>query len=267
MKQNPKKQNVANFYSKLIFPIVICVMMVYTSCRKTENAPAPTPATKSTSNEAIGTQMAVNLAQSLSGTYGGVNLNQGVDSVSIATGHGQSMKPSISLCGFSTDSLVNYNYAFADTVTHVGGHLKFYWDCENGRPSGYCANDSLTNTTKNPTEVYIATVKQNYTIKCLDDKHYFVGVNGTNDFSSTDTFTAGWPPVTGNAHYVLTDLKIDVCKKDILSGTATFTASGSNNNLNWTAEGTITFLGNHMADITINGTLYHVDLSKHKSEV
>lgn len=260
-KRLGKKQNVVKVYIKPLLPVVLGLMMVYSSCRKDEKAPVPINApSKTLATDSISGQVAVNIARSLAGSYGGVNIMDGVDSVSLSGHLGPHHAANTqSLCGFFTDSLVNRNWTSGDTTNHTGGNLTFYFDCNNGKSTGYTAYDSLatTQTTSHGSSEHY--VKQYYTIKCLDDKHTFVGVNGDIYYYSTVTIECGchhYYTTIENANYVLSNLKVDVCKKDILSGTATFKAYGES----WFLTGTITFLGNHMADIVINNQTYHVNL-------
>jgi hypothetical protein len=58
-----------------------------------------------------------------------------------------------------------------------------------------------------------------------------------------------------SCNFVLSNLKIDVINKDILSGTAIFTADS----WSWHLTGTVNFVGNHIADVTIDGKVYHID--------
>ena len=257
-----KRQIAAKFYIKPLLPIIVCLMTVYTSCRKAENVPAPSTSTQSASNDAVSGQIAVNIAKSLSGTYGGVNINDGVDSISLSNHNGpQHGYNASALCGFYSDSLVNYTCKSGDTTTHTGGNLKFYFNCKDGKSTGYTAYDSLVTVKTTPKVVYNYFVKQYYTIKCLDDKHTFTGVDGEIDFTnsvicSDKSIVAN----IGSASYILKDLTIDLCHNDILSGTATFQAYGTNNNQNWSLSGSVTFLGNHMADVLINNKVYHVNV-------
>ncbi len=145
MEQQPyKKQNVKKINIKAILAMMVCVAIIYTSCRKSEYAPASSPNATTTG------QIAVNISKSLAGNFGGVNLNDGVDSISVAGHLGPHHACSCTnptLCGFFTDSLVNYNATVGDTTVHTGGYLKFYFNCINGKLSGYTADDSL-NTVK-----------------------------------------------------------------------------------------------------------------------
>lgn len=228
--------------------MMVCVAMIYTSCRKSENAPAPS------SNITTNGQIAVNLSKSLAGSFGGVNLNDGVDSISVAGHLGPHHACSCTnptLCGFFTDSLVNYNATVGDTTIHTGGYLKFFFNCVNGKLSGYTAADSLSTTKTVPGQApQLYRVQQDYDIQALDAQHEFIGVSGNNYLTTSD----------GGSNYVVSNLKINVITKDILSGTATFESWGS-----WgDVKGTMTFLGNHMADMVIGGKTYHVNLSTGK---
>jgi hypothetical protein len=252
-----KTKNGVKSYMKPIFPILVCVLLAYTSCRK-DSVTAPTPAKPT--NAALSTQIALNLSKSLAGSFGGVNLKDGVN-VSVADHLGPhtacGCTTSNTLCGFYTDSLVNYNATIVDTTIHTGGNLKFYFNCIDGKLSGYSAYDSLNTVRTTPQSVSTYKVQQWYTIKSLDAQNEFIGVSGTNDLHTSITYTGNATPEIGGAFYELTDLKIDVTNKDILSGTATFASYGSN----WDIKGTITFLGNHQADVTANGVTTHVTLT------
>jgi len=182
----------------------------------------------------------------------------GVDSVSLG-GHlgphhynGNNL-----LCGFFTDSLVDVSNTQGDTLSHTAGNLTFFFNCDNGKPTGYTAYDSLNTTRTLPRGLFQNYYsKQYYTIKCLDDKHLFVGINGDVYMYDLVNETCNCTDIE-NANYVLKDLVVDICHRDITSGTATFEAYG----VGWHVTGTVTFLGNHMADIDINGQVYHVNIA------
>ncbi|HWD88948.1 MAG TPA: hypothetical protein VG367_12525 [Mucilaginibacter sp.] len=265
MEQKPKKQNVTKTFTKLALPMLACAVMLYSSCRKNENAPAPvnktaqTNSTTTPTNSDLSKAIAINLAHSIGGAYGGVNLTTGVDSLSLASHLGPHNDfESPALCGLFTDSLVNFSNKQGDTTSHTGGNLTFYFNCDNGKPSGYIAYDSLATTRQAHSWYDQFYVKQAYTIKCLDDKHQFIGVNGDNYFYEYNQVTCGCGEkviTIQNCNFVLNNLTIDVCKKDILSGTATFTAYGEG----WHVSGTLVFIGNHTANVTIGGDTFQIN--------
>jgi hypothetical protein len=66
---------------------------------------------------------------------------------------------------------------------------------------------------------------------------------------------------TSEIDFVLTDLKVGKLKRRINSGTATFTLTGeSSTGQSYSLTGSIVFLGDGEAELTINGTTYPIDL-------
>ena len=257
MELKPYKTGIVERYIKGILPIVLGILLVYTSCRKDSTTG---PSTQVPSNSALSKQIALNISKSLAGNFGGVNLKDGVN-VSVEDHLGPHYACGCNhgnpLCGFYTDSLVNYNATIGDTTIHTGGNLKFYFNCIDGKLSGYTANDSLTTTKTTPASVSTYEVQQYYTIVALDSAKNFIGVNGTNSLHTSIVYTNNSPSDGGGVFYKLSNLKIDVVNKDILSGSATFKAWGSN----WSASGSIVYLGNHKANFTLNGTTTQITVT------
>src|SRR5579863_3941274 len=183
------KQKTTKVITNLLLPVMACAVMLYSSCRKNESAPVPSKTAQTTSttkptNDALSKQIIANLAQAIGGMHGGVNLMNGIDSLSLA-GHLGPHKGynGALLCGLFTDSLVNLSGNQGDTVSHTGGNLTFFFNCDSGKTKGYIAYDSLATTRQLTNGWYqFFYVKQAYTIKCLDAKHQFIGVNGDNYF-------------------------------------------------------------------------------------
>ncbi|HZY38832.1 MAG TPA: hypothetical protein VFE53_19365 [Mucilaginibacter sp.] len=253
-------------YLKLVVPAAMLLTIVYSSCQKAEKAPASNANQTSATavNDVAASQIAVNLASSLDGAYGGSNANDGVDSVSFDDNHDgpHHGKPGNPLCGFFVDSAVNYNTVSGDTLkSHTGGNLTFYFNCKDGRPDGYKAYDSLNTVGTTPKYAFQNLVKQAYTIRCLDDGHTLNGVNGDiYAYVALNFSDSSLKPYIASGNYVLTNLVIDLRDHDIESGTATFQAYGSNNYGNWTLSGTMTFLGHHQAQLVMNNKTYIINL-------
>ncbi len=265
MKLTPEKQqNKMKSFSKMLLPLLMIAVAIISSCKKTENTPTPATSNQATT-AATSKSIALNLIQSLSGFKGGVNLMGGVDTVNVRGAHSLChCYNTAPLCGFFTDSLVDISSAEGDTSSHAGGNLTFYFNCNNGQKAGYTAYDSLGISRTTPqgwAQNYY--IKQAYTIQALDEKHQFIGVSGDNYFYQTMNLHCNcnnsWYTDIENSNYVLNNLTIDVCKKDILSGTATFKAYGAG----WSLSGTVTFLGNHLVDVNINGQVTRVDISQY----
>ena len=71
-------------YSKITLPVLVGMMIIYTSCNKLP-AVKPAPQTQAISADFISSQVAMGFTNTVSGSYGGVNLNAGVDSIAVAS--------------------------------------------------------------------------------------------------------------------------------------------------------------------------------------
>ncbi len=245
---------------RLTLLLLIGAAFIYTACNKTSNKPA----SKTVGADVVSSQLALNLARSLSGSYGGVNIKNGISSPTFLTNKnsGRTINTLNPLCGFIADSVLNYDSVIDTTTSHTQGRYKFFFICTGGNISGFHATDSLKTTGTTPGYSFIYNVIQNYDIKGLNPGNTLISVNG-NLMSDVDlTYNkAGFKPTSIHTNYVLTGLTIDLTNGgDITAGTATFVTTGSTNYGPWNYAGSIVFLGNHKADIIINGITYHADL-------
>jgi hypothetical protein len=245
------------FSLKVALPLLAGVVVFYTSCNKTSN----TPAAQTAGADVVSSEVAASLTQSLAGTYGGVNLNSGVTTPSVINDNHTVNTPN-SLCGFTADAPLDYDTNTGATRSHTTGRLIFYFNCINGQPAGYFANDSLKTIGTAPGYSFLYDITQNYVIKSLNSKNTLLFVNGNlKSFVDLNYSKPGIKPTSDHTNYVLTGLTVDLSNNnDITSGLATFVSTGSNNYGSWNYVGTIKYLGNHKADVTINGKVYHVTI-------
>jgi len=246
---------------KLLLLLLTSAAFTYTACKKSNDAPV----SKTAGADVISSQVASNLVQSLSGSYGGLNINNGIKSPGFVTNKnsGQAINSMNPLCGFLTDSVLNYNTNIGDTIkSHTQGRFKFYFNCVNGNLTGFTANDSLKTTGTAPGYSFIYDVIQNYNIKSLNSTNTLITVDGNlKSFVDLKYNNAAIKPSAAHTVYILTGLTIDLTKNgDITGGTANFVSTGSNNYGVWNYTGSIAFLGDHKANIIINGKTYHADL-------
>jgi hypothetical protein len=253
--------------------LLIVIILFSTACNKNNNVIKPVAAVpQPLTTDMVSSHIALNLAQSLSGTYGGIDIKSGINKPAFAT-EGSSTQISRfhalsnslnSLCGFFVDSTLSYDANLGDTIkSHADGTLKFYFNCDNGISTGYTANDIFTTTGKATKYSFVYAVNQNYQTTSLNTGNSLLSIDGNlkSDIDLTYDNTAVKQTVTHD-YYVLDKLIIDLTKGgDITSGSAIFTSTGSNNYGTWSFNGTITFLGNHKADILINGKTYHANLT------
>ncbi|HEY8781170.1 MAG TPA: hypothetical protein VIM16_06120 [Mucilaginibacter sp.] len=242
---------------KLTFVLLAGVALFYMACKKDSTNASQGPMT---SADVISRQIASNLSKSLSGFYGGIKIGDGIKTPSIITSANAAPNP---ICGFTVDSVLNYTTNIGDTIkSQSNGRIIFYFNCTNGQPDGYRANDSLKTTGTAPGYSFFYNITQYYVISSLNPGITLLSVNGSlKSFVGLTYNKAGVKPTADSTSYALTGLTIDLSKQDdITSGLATFVTSGSNNFGPWNYTGTIKYLGNHMADVTINGKVYHVTI-------
>lgn len=233
------------FRSKLTIMLLIGVVLFYMACKKM-NSPAAQNQ-NAVSADVISKQVALNLQKSLYGLYGGGQ---------IKTPRAGAPNPA---CGFTVDSVLNFNTTASDTVSHTNGRIIFTFNCNNGQPSGYSAIDSLNVTGTATGFSFTNNSVQNYTITSLNPTNTMLSVNGSIVAFVDITYTAPTKPTADSTTYTLTGLTINVSNNyDVTAGTATFVTTGSTNAGPWNYTGTIAYLGNHAANVTINGKVYPV---------
>lgn len=251
---------------KSLAVLLIGIVLFYTACKNNNN---PQPASQAVTADMVSSQVALNIAQSLSGSYGGVSLQSGMNAPAIAakgsnqtvSGRFNSLNSAFTLCGFFVDTVLNFNTNIDTTQSHTNGSLKFYFNCTNGVLTGYTAKDSIKTIGTTPSTSFNYTIVQNYQITS-NTAITILSVNGNLRAEVNIAYknTKIKPTYVLN-YYVLNGIVVDLTKGgDMTGGTATFTSTGHNNYGSWTYNGVITFLGNHMADILINGKTYHANL-------
>jgi len=246
--------------------------LVYSSCKKSET----TVVKSKTDYAALSGRIAVDLYKSITGQYGGANINNGIKAPVNLAGNKNarafsalSMSP---LCGFTIDTSYNYNQTAADTSINFSGNFHFVYTCSTDIPDGYVVRDSITNTYSGAAFNTVYNVAQDYKVQALDKTYKTVSMNGYNYSSHNYRVING--QVTLGFDFVYSDFKllglvVDVSGSvpDVVSGTSTFYNFEYNNlpggpidGVETTTTGTITFLGNHQAEISTGGKNYMVNL-------
>lgn len=271
------------------FKIALVILMggvfFYTACKKSNQNPSNNG---TVSQAVVSKQIAVNIAQSLKGAYGGGNITNGLILPGFTTKYSTSVSIGadlFDLCSFAPDTVLSYNTNIGDTIkSTTNGIFKFYFSCDtlkapkiNGYSdysllNGYNAYDSLLTTGITPRDSFIYNIKAAYNVKASDTVNIPLIINGSsNKLLSVNGFLKSFidakalnktvASASVHAFYTLTGVTVDLTKnEDITSGTATFNATGSYNNVAWNNNGTVTFLGNNKANITINTKTYNADL-------
>jgi hypothetical protein len=255
---------------KGIVAVVIITVFFYTACKKAHNTPV---VRKIATEQQVAGVIASDIAASLAAKFGGVSLKDGIKPPSVlALKNNRKVVNSISpLCGFTVDTSVTYNSISGGSSFTVSGKFVFTFTCSLASPfpDGYIVSTNFTSRGTTPYYSFIDTIAQHYVVQSLVPQDTLVSLDGTlisfdsfkyNKSAFVDT-TFVPNPVFQNQNYVLTGLKVDVpASLDVISGTATFITNGNNSFGSWLYTGTILFLGNHKALITINGIPYNANL-------
>jgi hypothetical protein len=255
-------------FTRLI-AILFAVAVLYASCTKMANKPNTV---QTTDYASLSSTIAVNLAKSLNGNYGGASLNDGIKAPSSLTpGHKSLVLNGISLCGYTIDTTLNTTSIAGDTTKTSKGNFKFIYTCSANSVNGYILHDSLTNTQIGLTFNNLYMVSQNYTVTALDQTYKVYSFNGSIQTAATNKILNG-TVVTGYHNffgfYTLTNMQANITSgiSDVTAGVATFNMTKADENPNasptsMNLTGKIEFLGNHSAKVTIDPNhVYMVNL-------
>jgi hypothetical protein len=247
---------------KSLWVLLLPVCLTYTACEKSSSLPSNAVTPKSVSS-----QIALNLTQTLFGGSGAFDVSGGLSAPSNFAVHTKGKivndlnDPG---CGLAIDTALAYTYSIGDTSAQVSGSIGFTFNCVNNIVTGFTTADNLNVTLTTPVLTASGVVAENFTVLALnplDDNSTF-SINGTVSSSSSLKYKSTTSKNGSAAYsYKLTSIIIDpTADADIVSGSATFSTTGSGASGVWNYSGTIVFKGNHIAVITINGTAYTVNL-------
>ncbi len=255
---------------KLITILFLGVALSYTGCKKSNS----TPADPKLAPQDVAVKVAANISQSLFGGLGAFDVSAGLNGPATAAvhnstgiglnniqrpaGHTRAIVRSAAnpYCGLIIDTAVNYAVTGKDTSASITGRIKFTFTCTNNVVTGYTTLDNLTIAYSDLQLALTYNVAENFTLNTVNSKLTLAGSlnsNGSYQYK-TGTKRSG----TEVFNYTLSSLIIDSNSGDVTSGSATFTTSGTGPHGVWSYQGTITFLGNHHATVTISGKVYTV---------
>ena len=259
---------------------VLCLagfMLFYSACKKNTVKPATTTAID---YQKLSSLLATTFYKSITGQYGGIDVRKGIVSPFSVKNSGYQRLNTVSanpLCGFVIDTVYQYNNTSKDLDTNYShyGNFDFKYICDNGQVDGY-STIILTRLEANSGYVgnnyydNLNDLGQVDTVKALDATFKLVSMNGV--ITVTSSLAQGGQNNYLNSYYKLKGLKVNFSSgtADVTTGIATFQTvyfpdhSDSINIDPYTYDGTIQFLGNHKAKLTINTNnttyVYLVDL-------
>ncbi|HTE01521.1 MAG TPA: hypothetical protein VK668_19675 [Mucilaginibacter sp.] len=251
----------------LIILLAVTLSFVYSGCLKPHDPVGPT-----LSGKAVSSLVVLNLSQNLYDGYGVFNINAGLNSAPPPTLNRQVKHVNLlklsgfgrhSGCGVIKDMTIKRDTVFADTIqASIVGYLRFSFFCVNGIESGFRVLNNLSVSEINAQRSGTFKLDEDLTMKSTDPNDIYANVNLTgaiNSSSKQQIKTGSKQPAADSFYFELKKLTIN-SYGDIYSGSATFSTTGSNASGVWDYHGTIDFLGGNQAKITINGTVYNIDI-------
>jgi hypothetical protein len=147
---------------------------------------------------------------------------------------------------------VSYSYAFNYTYT---------LNCVNNVPDNVSSSATSTGSYDGPNLSSTDSGTSTFNVGGFAQSSSAYNLSG--EYKRTGSFTQKTGNMykgSSNVDIVLSSLTIPKTGGTIASGSANFTLSGSTTNGSFNFNGTITFIGNNQANLTLNGTVYAVNL-------
>lgn len=250
--------------SKFLLPIIMLAGMavVYTACKKSDSSPAG-PAL---SESQVTTQVILDLNSALFGEYGGVNFGEGMQGPS-SFGAKHLSGPKLHdlnnpFCGLVIDTAINESVtAGKDSTLQVSGHIKFSFNCVNDNITGFSTDDNLNIAISTPELTASAKIIESLTMAIADinNDNSPLTLKGTLNSTSAYKYKTGNKSGTRAFTYIINNVILGD-NDDITGGSISFSTKGTGTRGTWNFTGTITFLGDHKAKVSINGKTYTVDI-------
>lgn len=244
---------------KALLVLFLAVTLIYVGCKKAATDPSGPPL----SAQAVSSQVALNLSSTLFGGSGAFNVGGGLNAPSAFASHGKGkVLQSLTnpLCGTVVDTTLNYTVKLGDSTATIAGSFNFAFTCNADVLTGYTTKDNLTIAITSPTTSYAIKLTENLAILSLNPAVDTSNFQLDGSLSSVSSYKNGTKSGNRNFSYTLKTIIIDPNTGTIVSGSGTFTTSGTGPRGVWNYSGTFTFLGNQKVSIVINGKTYTVNL-------
>ncbi|TSJ42877.1 hypothetical protein FO440_01435 [Mucilaginibacter corticis] len=251
--------------ANLIITVLAGVAFTFSACKKSSNSK---PATTTLTPKEVSSQVALNITQTLSTSFGSFNLSDGWGSLStlglVKNQNGLQVNSNGNeLCGTTSETPLDYSEDSGGTSVKMSGNMKFAFTCTNGVLSGYGFVDDLTIAESTSTFSLNYKINENMTITAVtpSSKTTSIVLAGTIGYGGTYNYSSGSNKGSATQNFAYTYHAVTIDSNGVIaSGSADFNTSGSGTTGTWNYSGTITFLGNGSAKIIINNATYTVNL-------
>lgn len=256
--------------SKLLLFLLASIVLVYAGCKKSS-----TPAIATVSPQVVASQLAVNLSESLNGGLGGFDVFSGLSGATSFSIRNKGVSFALHpkgrfanlltnpVCGAVVDTTVNFTDNTLGLTSSIVGEIKFTFNCTANVVSGFTNYDNITITLGTADTSFTYKVLENVTIAELNPgvSSSNISLNGSLNSNLSYQIKSGSSKGNGTAAFNYTFNNVVISQTNgIVSGSATFNTTSSGPQGTWNYSGTITFLGNGAAKITINGITFNVNL-------
>ncbi|PAW94276.1 hypothetical protein CKK33_12575 [Mucilaginibacter sp. MD40] len=239
------------------FALAALAITIYSACKK--ETKVSTVTTTINKDAQFASQLANNLYKALGNTVA----SKTTAGVPAANSVRDGKKINDLTCGQFIEQPFDNLFTKGDSVKDVmTGSFKYVINCENNTPNGYTYTGNYVNTGFNPYSTYDISVKEYYTLKGLAAQFSKMQVDGSQNSVYKITTKKDTETIVQNNAYNLKGLIIDSTTKpfDITAGTAEFVSNGTNVGKAFSFTGTITFLGNHKAQVTFGGKSFAIEI-------
>lgn len=166
-------------------------------------------------------------------------------------------------CGITNDSTVVRAYNSARITANYTSDWEWILMCNNfDIPTSLSWNRSTAGEYESLRLISDDSAESSLTVSNLIAGENFV-INGTYSRSgSQNSKVRELNEFTSEINFTVTDLNVTKATQTIASGTANWTLTGTGTGgYSFSRNGSITFLGNGMATVVINGVTYEIDLN------
>lgn len=211
------------------------------------------------SNDEAAELIGTTLAASASGFTASVSTSATATDEALASSQGGRT----AACGYSDSESFTASNVPGATITYAYAYEYTYaLTCGADVPQSMSTTFSFDGTYDAPRSASTQTGSGSLTVTQLDESTTQYAVNGT--YNRNGTFQSkirNKNTSTSTVALTVESVKVDKSTHEILSGTASVTITGSvTNKGSFTYTASVTFDGNHISHVTINGTRYLVNL-------
>lgn len=243
--------------TKLFF--AACLLCIAAACNDDDDSSSAM--TSEEAADVVGSSLAVNS----SGLTAVVNASvEGTDAALAASDGGRT-----AACGYTNELTFSANNLPGAIITYSYDYSYSYiLTCADDIPQSLAVNTSYDGQFDAPRLASQHSGTGNLTITALNESATSYIING--DYNRSGAFQSkirNKNSSTSTVDFSIDDVTVDKTNQKILSGTASVTITGSvTGKGSFTYTATVVFEGNGTAKVTINGTVYIVDLTTGTTE-